>query len=446
MLGISDFASLLDKLATQNFLINPNRCISVRNRNVECGKCLDACVSGCIRVDGRALLVDTSRCIGCGTCATACPTEAIQTINPSRDELENNISDVMRKNAGTVAISCSVMTQRAESLVDPESVVRVACLGRIDESLIVQAAAQGAKCVALVSDDCATCDYIAGAKTIQAVCQSASALLSAWESPGETPCKIRLSRKFPKICAKESDPEYDFRRRDFLLSMRDTAKTSGQQTAVFLAQKATGAQEEDGPKYEHVTEDGALAHIAPKKREILIQALSDLGKASDRVVSGRLWRRVHIDKSRCSGCQMCATFCPSGAIRKHVEVDEHANAPAKLYRAPGNPKAATSSNANAETGAGVAGAGTAPKAKYRAGLASDKISLVCTPRLCLNCESCARLCPKGAITLSADVQASEIASGCSTVTPLKNIFSEKGGPDAIRNSMSKLIDSKYLWG
>lgn len=444
-MNVADLADLLDVLSKQNFLIDANRCISVRNRNVSCGKCIEACVSGCIRIDGRRLLVDTARCIQCGTCATACPTGAIQTINPTDAELFETARQAMSHNDNMLVIACAPQIKRAEALVNPETMVRVPCLGRIDESLILAAAALGAQRIALVASDCEHCSYGKGAQTIAAVHQSARVLLAAWESP----CKLKLTQKFPKACAKQTDLGYDFQRRDFLLSIKSTAKTSGRETAVFAMRRAMGAPEEKPPEYEHVQADGTLPHYRPRRRALLSSALQHLGTPADTVVSCRLWRRVRIDETHCSGCQMCAVFCPSAALAKRVEIDEDANRkPLKLYRAPGNPRAARKDAPTGEPSPQLACAASGEtKRTLPSGTgASGKVTLVHTPSLCVNCGCCAQLCPHQAISLEASVRARELSGNCTETIPLKNALREKSGPDSIRNSMSKLIDSAYLWG
>jgi putative YpdA family bacillithiol system oxidoreductase len=56
-------------------VINPNRCLG-------CGSCITACPEGDVLglVQGKAVLVDPSHCIGHGACKEACPTEAIELV------------------------------------------------------------------------------------------------------------------------------------------------------------------------------------------------------------------------------------------------------------------------------------------------------------------------------------------------------------------------------
>ena len=68
--------------------VHRERCAKVRNRNVDCLKCAAACTSGCLSLDDGELVIDASKCVGCGTCATVCPTCALESLNPSDAELK----------------------------------------------------------------------------------------------------------------------------------------------------------------------------------------------------------------------------------------------------------------------------------------------------------------------------------------------------------------------
>ena len=61
---------VLDGVSSEAIVVHRERCAKVRNRNVACLKCADACTSGCIALVDGELRVDAAKCIGCGTCAT----------------------------------------------------------------------------------------------------------------------------------------------------------------------------------------------------------------------------------------------------------------------------------------------------------------------------------------------------------------------------------------
>ena len=52
-----------------------------RARCVTCRRCIEACPSGAIRIDGDACVVDDSLCAGCGACLPRCRTDAITMVD-----------------------------------------------------------------------------------------------------------------------------------------------------------------------------------------------------------------------------------------------------------------------------------------------------------------------------------------------------------------------------
>ena len=59
----------------------------------------------------------------------------------------------------------------------------------------------------------------------------------------------------------------------------------------------------------------SYTHLDVYKRQLL-DNLAQLGQPVLPSVATRLWGCVVIDGRACSSCRMCATFCPTGAIRK----------------------------------------------------------------------------------------------------------------------------------
>lgn len=124
---------VLDGVSSEAIVVHRERCAKVRNRNVACLKCADACTSGCIALVDGELRVDAAKCIGCGTCATVCPTSALEARNPSDAQLAQ--ACLGARVGDEVVVACEQLRRAAGGLLDEGHVANVVCLGRVDESL-----------------------------------------------------------------------------------------------------------------------------------------------------------------------------------------------------------------------------------------------------------------------------------------------------------------------
>lgn len=363
MPSISGMAEIITRLESPNITVHQDRCVLVRNRNAGCFRCANACVSGCISFDGESMHVDLEKCVGCGTCATACPTSALEAQNPDDVALITQCSNAGELLGGKACIACRNMLARAHGLYDVDKVIRVECLGRVDESLLTILAASGLESVTLVRGDCETCELKAGAQLLDEVLATENTLLSTWGSR----CQLNLSDKLPSA-VRAIDEGYDKERRALFKRGRANGIRLGMVATDVAVRNALG-NEEPGESGEHpwctyakATVDGVLPHAAPERRIRLLDALSELGEPADELVSTRLWGHVIIDVDKCSSCRMCATFCPTGALALFEE-----------------------------------DSGTFGVSHY--------------PGLCVKCRCCENICPSSAIEISEEVFAVDILAG-----------------------------------
>ena len=96
MPSAKNFLGLLEKLQSADITVHQNRCAVVRNRNATCMKCAEVCTSGCISYNDNELIISPEKCIGCGTCATVCPTCALEAHRPNDAELLHRCIQAMR--------------------------------------------------------------------------------------------------------------------------------------------------------------------------------------------------------------------------------------------------------------------------------------------------------------------------------------------------------------
>ena len=346
----------LQALQSDHVHVCQERCLLVRNRNAECLRCAQACTSGCISYNEQTKMldIDQARCVGCGTCATACPTCALEARDPNDTELLARLQGALTASASKrVAIVCE-----KAGIAQNECTVRLTCLGRIDESALIQLAAWGAREVTLTCGACNACEHKPGRTVVEEVCESANTLLGLWDGtmhvelkevgPAAEPTGLpaqetradrtathgkiaQVDQQIQTACADRTATQSAIEQVNQLIQSagagkvaeHDTATRDGDRpnlSAEASDDKAAATDQVDRPlKRLKVMADGTLPHFVPDRRERLLDALADLGEGptnSQTMARTRLWGHVVIDTDKCTSCRMCATFCPTGAIVK----------------------------------------------------------------------------------------------------------------------------------
>ena len=346
----------LQALQSDHVHVCQERCLLVRNRNAECLRCAQACTSGCISYNEQTKMIDIdqARCVGCGTCATACPTCALEARDPNDTELLACLQGALNASASKrVAIVCE-----KAGIAHNECTVRLTCLGRIDESALIQLAAWGAREVTLTCGACNACEHKPGRTVVEEVCESANTLLGLWDGtmhvelkevgPAAEPTGLpaqetradrtathgkiaQVDQQIQTACADRTATQSAIEQVNQLIQSagagkvaeHDTATRDGDRpnlSAEASDDKAAATDQVDRPlKRLKVMADGTLPHFVPDRRERLLDALADLGEGpmdSQAMARTRLWGHVVIDTDKCTSCRMCATFCPTGAIVK----------------------------------------------------------------------------------------------------------------------------------
>ncbi|WP_418864524.1 4Fe-4S dicluster domain-containing protein [Slackia exigua] len=380
MPSIDGMAGVISRLDGPDITVRKDRCVLVRNRNAGCTRCAEACTSGCISFSDGGLHVDQGKCIGCGTCATVCPTCALEAHNPNDAQLLDDCLKAFDSDGCRVCIGCAELLDRAQGLYDPTKVVRVECLGRVEESLLTALVQAGARDISLACGTCASCMHRSGFDVAERVCGTQRVLLEAWGMQAD----VRISHKMPSY-ARLGRKGYDPFKRAAFAKDRRSVRDAGFRVAKGMLDDASGNTEttsEDEGRYAKVMADGTLPHFLPDRRERLLDSLAALGEPEDVMMATRLWGHVVIDVDACVSCRMCATFCPTGAIAKFEDAD-----------------------------------GTFGVEHY--------------PGDCVKCRCCVNICPAHALTLSEEVFAVDMLAGMADRYEMKPVEHPKGKADSI---------------
>ncbi|WP_036816683.1 4Fe-4S dicluster domain-containing protein [Photobacterium sanctipauli] len=84
---LPDMLGTFDK--PKYFRLNPDLCAHSSRGVNGCDRCVDACPAGALSSTGHSIAINPYLCQGVGTCATACPTEAISYALPDPDNTQH---------------------------------------------------------------------------------------------------------------------------------------------------------------------------------------------------------------------------------------------------------------------------------------------------------------------------------------------------------------------
>lgn len=408
--------NLIDEMNSPLLAVEPQRCVLVRHRNGECLRCAAVCTTGAISLGEEGIVVSPEKCIGCGTCASACPTGCLTAANPTDEELFGAVEAALAAGGGQVAIACErafamasgnrmkrdscdatapsfVPGKIAGATSDGRPLVGVVCLGRVDESLLVEATARGARSIQLISGPCESCPHRCGGALSDEIIVSAETLLAALGTPSPID-RIRLQHA--------SDTREILRLRPTASAQDDTnavnAATVADASEDCLSESGcpvappTGESQQDSrePQFAHVQADGTLPHFVPERRLRLFNSLKALGTPAAPTVTTRLWGQVTIDTELCRSCRMCTVFCPTGALT-------------------------------------------------RFDAANDAFGVEHRSALCMQCRLCETICPEQAITVAEEVSADEFLSGKKFRFTMQPIGWNPGAEDSIASRMARFI-------
>ncbi|MBI3014620.1 MAG: 4Fe-4S binding protein [Candidatus Tectomicrobia bacterium] len=306
-LEIEQIVQMLTSLESRAIKVHALQCSKLRHRRSTCALCADHCPVKAITWE-ESLQVDPEKCTGCGICAAVCPTGALEARNPTNLELCTRIQE-LAKTETSIVFACPTYLRGAEGADDRR--LRVNCLGRLDESILAGALSVGIQSVRLLAGACASCPHAIGLAVAEQVTHRTNALLGAFGISA----RIRVSLEPP--CAPEppaqpSAPSAGLSRRSFFrLLTRETARKAAVGVESILGIPNARTQK---------PEKGELPAALPAKRRLLLAALRRIGKsvAAESPADGGLWARFGF-KEACNGCQMCAFFCPTGALSKVQE-------------------------------------------------------------------------------------------------------------------------------
>lgn len=122
-----------------------------------CDQCVRACPFSALEQDGDTVVVNRAQCQSCGVCVAVCPQRSVQLPGWSAQELEAQVSSILRAEADTGARAIAFVCQKAQKPAGGSWLpVQVPCTAMVSPEAVLETLAQGADAVAVqpCSDSC----------------------------------------------------------------------------------------------------------------------------------------------------------------------------------------------------------------------------------------------------------------------------------------------------
>ena len=309
-----DFSKLIemsDALVQDHTVLDKRRCMPLRNTYSKCRLCVDACPTGAITLLPRTIEIEKSACVNCGACTTVCPVQALMPLTPTDTELAQEAVSAIEAAEGVACFACArIMARRGP---DKTKVVAVDCLSRIEESLLLRLAAHGIDTIILADGDCATCKFKKCGKLAHDLAYETSELLMGMGSPVRIQCMTGVPESLHSdFTAQDLNEE----RRSLFFRTKEAAAETARTVASVSLKKATGID---------ITKKAAQdIQEEPQRHDDMLNALAELGKPQDMVVSSRRFATLSINEKACTSCKKCVLICPTKALSKSTIAREDA--------------------------------------------------------------------------------------------------------------------------
>ena len=343
--------------------VHADRCLNARHRQAGCTWCVDHCPAQALSLRAGAQplpLLDEDACIGCGVCIRGCPTDAFSQAFHPETKLVNLRDEFPAGEA--LALVCPQHPAPGQSAAPVGYAIRhQRCLAAFSPEQLLSLSQDGGREVWLADDACAACPIGQLHDEIVGVAAAANQLLAGF---GLEPA-IHLISEDAKGEARSvrtldgAAPAVD--RRGFFRSLGKLT----QQRASEMAERAPMPLFAPGAPV-----DQRLPYQTPPSLQRLNQHVAALSQGVDPRPTFLLdadalpWASVLVDAQSCSGCQLCARFCPTGALN------------------------------------------------YLWGEVDDGLvfNLTFQPALCLDCNICVAVCPEDAVAVEPAVALGDLLS------------------------------------
>ncbi|OBU12857.1 (Fe-S)-binding protein [Photobacterium aquimaris] len=293
------------------FRLNPDLCAHSSRGVKGCDRCIDACPAGALSSDGVAIAIDPYLCQGVGTCATACPTEAISYALPDPQITQNFVHSVLAryKQEGGQAPTLLLYGERDTAAVIkalavlPSSVITIALeeLATVGIDTWFSALAYGAHQVLLATNT----TYIPA--TIDAVLTNELAIAQNFLT--------ELGYESDRICLFDFADSANFKAYESaLITPIETALTGTKREKLFTVLETLNQSSPLQPTHSTVAANAPYGSVTCKTDDCTL-CMSCVAVCPTRALHaiGDRPGLLFVEQD-CIQCGMCETACPEKVI------------------------------------------------------------------------------------------------------------------------------------
>jgi len=275
------------------FAYKPSICAHGRSKQVGCTKCIDACSTAAIRSDGDKVAVEAHLCMGCGACATVCPSGAMTYQYPSMPDLGGRVRTLLSTYARAGGRDAAILVHAADAR---EPIARLARRGR---GLPARAIPLEVHHVASTGLDLWLAALAWGACEVVV-------LVTGSEAPAYLEALAFQMRVGDTVAQALGYQGTHFR-------LVDLADLPAAERALWDAPAPLGVRA------------AATFAATTDKRATMASALDHLAAHAPvpqtviPLPTGAPWGRIDVDRDACTLCLACVGACPEGALLDHAE-------------------------------------------------------------------------------------------------------------------------------
>ena len=317
-MSIADtFLNLANQTFDGELTLHPERCLNTRFRAVDCSRCADVCpAEGAITLNGGQPTLTGEACLSCGLCLHYCPTEAFTRPDGWSHHL---ISTVTVLPDDPIDLIC-LQHPHPDRGPTPQAVQTKRCLAALSPSTLLELSAKAQE-IWLDDSHCSACPL----GDVHTAIQETVAEANGWAGLLDEVRSISL-RSEPDISPLAVkrlvyDADRPPRARRGLFG---TFKAAGEEAAAAQEPVEMLKSGRSVPVSER------LPQSIPSQRSKILSFLKHSRSSSEWVASPTPQSRVQqppqtpllrsvakitIDPARCSACNLCARFCPTGALK-----------------------------------------------------------------------------------------------------------------------------------